>query len=169
MIIQVNNISEKGIAFNDAIELESSRLIENESFFQEPLNYEILFRREDQRIRATGRIRTVVSLGCVRCLERFDLKINSKFDIVLFPIERVERKSTALEDEEMEYIFYENEQIDIEKILSEQVNLFIPFNPVCHANCRGICPNCGVNMNTGSCRCESSKCEITFNFDKIKR
>jgi uncharacterized protein len=169
MIIKVNNISEKGIAFNDAIELESSRLLENESDFQEPLNYEIFFRREEHRIRATGRIRTVVSLGCVRCLERFDLKINSKFDIILFPIERVERKSAALEDEEMEYIFYENDQIDIEKILSEQVNLFIPFNPVCHAGCRGICVNCGINMNVEPCQCEMSKSEITFNFDKIKR
>ena len=41
----------------------------------------------------------------------------------------VDQRSTALEDEDMEYIFYENDQIDLEKILVEQVNLFIPFKP----------------------------------------
>ena len=55
----------------------------------------------------------------------------------------------------MEYIFYEDDQIDLDKILFEQINLFIPMHPRRHADCRGICPNCGSNLNGYSCQCEA--------------
>jgi len=120
-------------------------------------------------IKAQGRIRTCISLPCVKCLEYFDLKINSRFDIILFPLELLNQKNTVLEAEEMEYIFYEEDQIDLTKILVEQINLFIPMYPQCHTGCRGICPNCGSNLNAASCQCEKPRNEIKFFFEKIKR
>ena len=169
MIINVNKISEKGYALNDTIDLDNSHLLEDESFFLEGVDYQVLFKRQDQRIQAQGKIQTAISLVCVRCLEQFELKINSRFDIILFPKEMVEQRSTALDEEDLEYIFYDNDQIDLEKILVEQVNLFIPFKPVCRADCKGICPGCGANLNRGACPCDQAKNEIKFLFEKVKR
>jgi len=75
-------------------------------------------------------------------------------------------KGTSLNPDDMEYIFYEGDQIDVEKILSEQVNLFIPTNPICSSQCRGICPTCGINLNRGTCNCEEPRHSITFLFEK---
>jgi len=169
MIINVNKISDSGYALNDTIDIDNSQLLEDESFFLESIDYQIFFKRQNQRIQAQGKIRTAISLVCVRCLEQFELKINSRFDIILFPKELVDQRSTALEDEELEYIFYENDQIDLEKILIEQVNLFIPFKPVCKADCKGICPSCGASLNPGACACDQAKNEIKFLFEKVKR
>jgi uncharacterized protein len=169
MIINVNKISDKGYALNDTIEIDNSQLLEDDSYFLEGIDFQIFFKRQDQRIQAQGMIKTAISLVCVRCLEPFELKINSRFDIILFPKEMVDQRSTALEDEELEYIFYENDQIDLEKILVEQVNLFIPFKPVCRAECKGICPGCGANLNRGACPCDQAKNEIKFMFEKVKR
>jgi uncharacterized protein len=169
MIINVNKISPAGYALNDTIDVDNAHLLEDESFFLEGLTYQIFFKRQDQRIQAQGKIKTGVSLVCVRCLEQFELKINSRFDIILFPKEMIDPRSTALDEEELEYIFYENDQIDLEKILVEQVNLFVPFKPVCKNECRGICPKCGTNLNHGTCSCEPSKNEIKFLFEKVKR
>jgi uncharacterized protein len=169
MIINVNRISEQGYALNDTIDIDSAYLLEDESFFLEGLNYQIFFKRENQRIQAQGKIKTTISLVCVRCLEQFELKINSRFDIILFAKEMVDLRSTALDEEELEYIFFENDQIDLEKILIEQVNLFIPFKPVCNSGCKGICPGCGANLNHSACPCEESKNEIKFLFEKVKR
>ena len=99
-----------------------------------------MFKRQNQRIQAQGNIKTAISLVCVRCLEQFELKIHSRFDIILFPKEMVEQRSAALDEEDLEYIFYENDQIDLEKILVEQVNLFIPFKPVCKLRLQGHLP-----------------------------
>jgi uncharacterized protein len=169
MIINVNKISDSGYALNDTVDIDNSQLLEDESFFIQGIEYQIFFKRQNQRIQAQGKIRTAISLVCVRCLEQFELKINSRFDIILFPKEMVDQRSTALEDEELEYIFYENDQIDLEKILIEQVNLFIPFKPVCKADCKGICPSCGASLNRGVCACDQAKNEIKFLFEKVKR
>jgi uncharacterized protein len=169
MIINVNKISDSGYALNDTVDIDNSQLLEDESFFLEGIDYQIFFKRQNQRIQAQGKIRTAISLVCVRCLEQFELRINSSFDIILFPKELVDQRSTALEDEDLEYIFYENDQIDLEKILSEQVNLFIPFKPVCKAECKGICPSCGASLNRGACACDQEKNEIKFLFEKVKR
>jgi uncharacterized protein len=169
MIINVKQISDKGLALNDTVDIDSAQLLEDESFFLEGVNYQILFKLENQRIQAQGKIKTAISLVCVRCLEQFELKINSKFDTILFAKEMLDSRSTALDEEELEYIFYENDKIDLEKILIEQVNLFIPFKPVCKPGCKGICPGCGANLNLSACPCEEAKNEIKFFFEKVKR
>ena len=169
MIINVNKISEKGVSFNDIVDIDPNQLIEEESYFAEGVNYQILFRRENNRIRAQGKIRTTISVVCVRCLEHFDFKINSRFDVLLFPIKMMEQKSSALNPDDLEYIFYEEDQIDINKILVEQVNLFLPNNPACSPRCKGICPNCGTNLNHETCKCEPPQNEIKFVFGKSKR
>jgi len=169
MIINVNKISDSGYALNDSVDIDNSQLLEDESFFLEGIDYQIFFKRQNQRIQAQGKIHTAISLVCVRCLEQFELKIHSSFDIILFPKELVDQRSTALEDEDLEYIFYENDQIDLEKILIEQVNLFVPFKPVCKADCKGICPSCGASLNRGACACDQAKNEIKFLFEKVKR
>lgn len=169
MIVNVNKISDKGYALDDTLDIDNALLLEEGSSFLEHVEFQLFFKRQDRRIQAQGRIKTVIALDCVRCLEPFHLKINSRFDIILFPKEMIDGRSTALEDEDLEYIFYENDQIDVEKILVEQVNLFIPFQPVCKPECKGICPSCGANLNRGACPCDPAKSEIKFLFEKVKR
>jgi len=55
MIINVNKISEKGVSFNDIVDIDPNQLIEEESYFAEGVNYQIQFRRENNRIRARAR------------------------------------------------------------------------------------------------------------------
>lgn len=169
MIINVNKITDKGYALNDSIDLDNSHLLEEGSFFLEGVDYQVVFKKQEQRIQAQGHIQTAISLVCVRCLEQFELKIHSRFDIILFPKEMIEQRSTALAEDDLEYIFFENDQIDLEKILIEQVNLFVPFKPVCKADCKGICPSCGASLNRGACACDQAKNEIKFLFEKVKR
>ncbi len=49
--------------------------------------------------------------------------------------------------------FYEGEEIDIWPILKEILFLSLPIKTVCKKNCRGLCPNCGQDLNAGDCDC----------------
>ena len=60
--------------------------------------------------------------------------------------------------------FSERKRADV-----EQVNLFVPFKPVCQTDCKGICPGCGANLNRGACPCDQARNEIKFLFEKVKR
>ncbi len=171
MFIDINKIGIKGLLLEDSIEPDEELLIEEDSFFADALKYSVQLSRDGQKIRARGEIRTVLSLRCVGCLENFEQDLESNFDLILFPVHLVDTGHSALRTDEMEYIFYEGDEIDLEKILMEQVNLFVPYNPTCSDHCKGICPNCGTNLNYEECHCENTFKENDMNlfFSKLKR
>ena len=39
-------------------------------------------------------------------------------------------------------------------MLREQFVLAVPFAPLCREDCKGLCPQCGIDLNTGTCACE---------------
>jgi len=169
MQIDINKIGTKGLLLEDRVELDDHLLIEDESFFLDGVDFSVYLTREKEKIRVRGQIRTILSLRCVDCLENYELKVNSRFDIILFPVSLIKSADAALTTDEMEYIFYDGEEIDLEKILMEQVNLFIPFNPTCSPGCKGICPNCGANLNYEECQCEHPQTEMSLLFNRLKR
>ena len=169
MQISIKKIPESGLLLHDTLELDDELIIEKESFFLNDLDHHLQLKRDREKILVKGSLNTAVSLKCVRCLEDFEFDVQSKYDVILFPVNMVEYNKVSLESEELEYIFYEGDRIDLVKILAEQINLYIPFNPLCGKDCKGICPNCGLNLNYDSCRCEGPVNEINLFFNKIKR
>lgn len=52
------------------------------------------------------------------------------------------------------------EEIDLEEEIRQLFILSLPDRPLCKADCKGLCPQCGKNLNTGKCNCPK---EPTFN------
>jgi uncharacterized protein len=46
------------------------------------------------------------------------------------------------------------EFVDLTAELRESIILHLPNYPVCRVDCRGVCPQCGKNLNEGSCGCD---------------
>jgi uncharacterized protein len=59
-----------------------------------------------------------------------------------------------MQDKDAEIAFYEGDGVELEDILREQVLLAVPIKTVCREECKGLCPQCGKNLNTGECQCE---------------
>ncbi len=169
MYIEVNQIGPKGLMVDDSIALEETVLLEDDSFFLDNIYYKMKFSREGQKIKAIGSVETTISVPCVSCLEPFSVKVDSDFDIILFPVSQLNVSTASLEADDLEYIFFDGEQVDLKKILGEQVNLCVPFRPLCSDECRGLCPSCGTNLNNETCQCENSLKDVSFLFDKLKR
>ncbi len=49
---------------------------------------------------------------------------------------------------------FDGETLDLEPLLREQFVLAIPYSPLCREDCKGLCPQCGIDRNTGTCACE---------------
>ncbi|MDH3260701.1 MAG: DUF177 domain-containing protein [Acidimicrobiia bacterium] len=41
--------------------------------------------------------------------------------------------------------------IDLEPAIHDEVSLALPLVPLCKADCLGLCPTCGTDLNTDSC------------------
>jgi uncharacterized protein len=52
--------------------------------------------------------------------------------------------------------YYVDDQIDLGQLMSEQFHLVLPMKPLCRETCRGLCPQCGTNLNAGSCECRTT-------------
>ena len=50
--------------------------------------------------------------------------------------------------------FYHGQQLDVAALISEQVVLEVPMKPVCKEQCGGLCDQCGMDLNEGSCDCQ---------------
>ena len=58
-----------------------------------------------------------------------------------------------VQDEDLDTSYYRDDQIDLNELLREQFYLALPMKPLCREDCAGLCPQCGTNLNTGTCQC----------------
>lgn len=47
----------------------------------------------------------------------------------------------------------EGDQLDLEPMVREVIVLDAPVSPLCRDDCAGLCQQCGVDLNTGTCEC----------------
>lgn len=43
--------------------------------------------------------------------------------------------------------------LDLREAVRQYILMSEPAKPLCRPNCRGLCPNCGADLNEGACRC----------------
>ncbi len=102
-------------------------------------------------------------LRCVRCLAEFPFEYAERFDIQLLPASGAPREEeTRLGRDELETRFYAEPTLDLAELATEQFTLAVPMKPLCSADCRGICPRCGANLNQGLCPCPKDQQDARF-------
>ena len=122
-----------------------------------PVRLEFEIHKDKSRFRLVGTVRTELELPCSRCLEPFRLPVDQTFDLRFLPqAEAATEVETEVAEEDLETSFYRDEQIDLNELLREQFLLALPMKPLCREDCAGLCPHCGVNLNTGRCDCAES-------------
>ena len=85
-----------------------------------------------------------LSGSCDRCLEKIDR--NTKIEV--------------FEEEELKEI--REGEIDIERLVTENILLQMPGKVLCRSNCLGLCPDCGMNLNKGKCSCAENRINPQF-------
>jgi DUF177 domain-containing protein len=111
-------------------------------------------RQETGRYRLAGHVAGEVELACSRCLDSFTLPVDAQFDLRYVPrTENAGEGEQEVEEDDLTTAFYENDQIDLGQLIVEQFQLALPMKPLCDEACKGLCPRCGTNLNTGSCDC----------------
>ncbi len=107
-----------------------------------------------QDIRLVGDLSTDVELLCARCLDPVMRKVNRAFDLLYRPQgSDAGHEELSVTDAEAEIGYYTGDGLQLEDVLREQVLLAVPMKVVCREECKGLCPQCGQNLNTGACSC----------------
>jgi uncharacterized protein len=126
---------------------------------------EITVEREFDHLKATGRVQVPVELACSRCLATYRAQIDSPFRII-FRKESTRQgevgEETELSDEDLIAATYSGDEIDLTHEIEEQVAMGVPLKPLCHEECKGLCPTCGADLNLADCSCSKEPVNLKF-------
>ncbi|MGI6716022.1 MAG: YceD family protein [Eubacteriales bacterium] len=97
---------------------------------------------------------------CSRCGEEFNGS-----DIIELKYPVAVKLENADKDQD-EYLIAENGMLDEEDVCLSSIILNLPIKLLCSEGCKGICPDCGKNLNNGECACNGLK--IDPRLEKLK-
>jgi uncharacterized protein len=105
-------------------------------------------------IRLVGTLSTSLDVICARCLEPVVRELSKSFDLLYRPQgSDATREEISVTQAEAEIGYYRGEGLLLEDALREQVLLSLPIRTICREECKGLCPQCGRNLNEAACDC----------------
>jgi uncharacterized protein len=118
-----------------------------------------------------GNLTAHVTAPCKRCLKDVEQDVPVAFTLNLVP-ESLARgddvggkeateeekaqgeRAGSFELEDADEVIFDGKTIDLDPIVREQVLLALPMSAVCREDCKGLCAQCGQNLNEKQCGCE---------------
>lgn len=100
-----------------------------------------------------GFLSTVLELYCDRCTKPVETSLSINIE---------EKFSSESIDEEEIHKVNSGSEIDLTPMFIDAILLNIPMKTVCDTQCKGLCPQCGQNLNEGTCDCKDSNIDPRF-------
>lgn len=151
------------IEFTDISKAGNRYEIDDDTWFPEPELYRIapvqaelsLQRKGDSRVLVQGFLRTGVRLVCDRCLVGYDFPVYVTFHLVLeVPSDDSwHMKELECSKTDLDIVLQKEPVVDFADILRQQLYLSLPDKLICSTQCKGLCPQCGQDLNADSCSC----------------
>ena len=164
MKIRVIDITEKGklLESSDDVAHYPTLLeaqVAGECSFTSPLAVSLFLVKEYDHIKLTGSVAVSVKLSCSRCLVSFANDLSSDFTIYY-----TQSTDAAADEDEVELgegdlisASYSGDEIDFSDEIAQQVLLALPYKPLCSDDCKGLCPSCGIDLNSAECSCSKAQ------------
>lgn len=126
-----------------------------EDGFSSPIEIEVTARRigTGEEVMVEGSLSGRVRAECVRCLEGTERDVRAEVAIEYREGHPPEGKDESVGNGETDMGWYRPPFIDLADDLRQVLLLEVPSYPVCREDCRGLCPGCGANLNSGPCSC----------------
>jgi len=134
MKINVNQIPQEGLILREdtpATELDlETKLVK----FHRPINIEANIQKITNAVTVDLALSAYPLMYCVRCLGEFETTFKKNI--------RLNYQVDNL-----------NPLIDLNPQIREEIILDYPISPLCIPNCKGLCLECGKNLNAEKCNC----------------
>lgn len=96
----------------------------------------------------SGHMELTLSIPCDRCLKPVHVPVAFEFE------EHISEEKLTNPDGADEFFYMDGYKLDTEKLISNEILINWPPKVLCREDCKGICRQCGKDLNLGDCGCD---------------
>lgn len=127
------------------VELDYPEIQVSEDLSLAPLQGKFRATRTGRGIYLSGKLNSIVETECTRCLAAVHVPVTIQLDdLFYYPPSVAPPGELTVGDDGI---------VDLAPLVRELSLLEIPMQVYCRAGCKGICVQCGKNLNEGECDC----------------
>src|SRR3989338_4583689 len=137
MKISIKDIRPEGMEVSGHIPAETIGLTRDDpGYFAAPLDVQAKVNRVSDTVLAKTRVQGKCRSVCARCLAEIERDWNGNF-LFDFAVDK------------------QTESVELDEDIRQEVLLNLPPRVLCKEDCKGICPHCGVDLNSEPCKCKA--------------
>jgi len=141
--INVGFIVHEEIGYSHEISLKLDKAILGEDLELTDFEGNLILDRTPQGLLLQGKFSGNTELECVRCLKQFAYRLH--WDVTeLYAFNKKSASESGL-------ILPDSAQIELAPLMREYALLEIPIKPLCRPDCKGLCIECGQDLNIKDC------------------
>ena len=142
-VSQVNDFHEEDFQADDDIKVVG------------PLDGHVRMRRTNQGLLVDGWVDLTLQLECDRCLKVFEQPMHIPFEEQFYPtVDVVSGLPLAPFDEEEILPIDAHHELDLTEAIRQNALTALPMVTLCQEDCKGLCSQCGHDLNLGPCECK---------------
>ena len=136
MQIYVDKVPQEGLDLKEKIEPGKLSLNQDARGFNftEPIDVTARATKAGAELFVDLTLEGPVEYACSRCLTKLQDAFEKKFSV--------------------NYEVQPGDVIEVGEDIRQEIILAYPMKAVCKTDCKGLCPNCGQNLNVGACDCK---------------
>ncbi len=137
MKIDVLKVGDEGLELSEIWDIDEVALLIEDVKFIEPVEVYARISKSRDLLDLDIHLRSKIGPTCARCLKEYSIDLDKNFKL-----RYLLNKDTRI--------------IDPKHEIKEEIIFSLPFKPLCREDCKGLCQNCGTNLNNSSCKCRKS-------------
>jgi uncharacterized protein len=134
--VYIDEIPQDGLRLEGEIDAETLDISDDFVKCTNPLCYKVELSIVSGELLVFGELSVDLLMRCSRCA-------------VMFPVTVAESAYSYNQQVEKRL-----EYVDLTEDMREAIILAFSSYPVCSEDCKGLCPQCGANLNEGACKCK---------------
>ena len=149
LLVDLNRLAREGRARIDVdIPTDAAFWEETDLKPASPLEVRLEAQQAGPDVVVRGRVSGTFAQSCRRCLEPVEVEVDEELG-------RLYRAGDELEEADSEDVLPlpGHAELELSDPVREQVMVAVPRYVYCRAECQGLCPHCGTNLNESSCDC----------------
>ena len=157
MIFAIEEIGEEGMDFKFVLKKDQIIIGQTDLSLNDDVAVKGTLTRINDNVYLKGGVTTSVVTSCSRCLDELSYPIDSELKAHFAPIDDrlTSLNEVELHASDIDLEVFEKQQVNLTQSVRDSILLAVPAICLCEEGCKGLCFQCGKNLNHAFCQCSN--------------